>query len=183
MDERDFCFLVGDGAIEYALNNGFQQVDPLELIVGRELELFEKIKDDAGFVPKNPFDQTPSDTVGAVALDRDGNLAAATSTGGTPRKHPGRLGDSPVCGAGTYADNEIGAASSTGYGESIIKVCMAKTACDRRLCRSHGGCRERHRRAVKKGGRSGRDNFDKPGRGVRLCPQYPQDGVCLCARG
>ncbi|MDW8212783.1 MAG: isoaspartyl peptidase/L-asparaginase [Roseiflexaceae bacterium] len=72
----------------------------------------------------------PGDTVGAVALDRYGNLAAATSTGGTPFKLPGRVGDSPLIGAGLYADVQTGGCSSTGWGESIIKVLLAKTATD-----------------------------------------------------
>jgi L-asparaginase / beta-aspartyl-peptidase len=65
-----------------------------------------------------------------VAFDRHGDLAAATSTGGTPQKLGGRVGDTPLIGAGTFADNALGAASSTGWGESIIKVVLAKTACD-----------------------------------------------------
>jgi beta-aspartyl-peptidase (threonine type) len=68
--------------------------------------------------------------VGAVALDQWGNLAAGTSTGGTPRKLPGRVGDSPIVGAGAYADNRLGAASATGWGESIMKILLSKTACD-----------------------------------------------------
>jgi beta-aspartyl-peptidase (threonine type) len=72
----------------------------------------------------------PGDTVGAVALDCYGNLAAATSTGGTPYKLPGRVGDSPLIGAGLYADVQTGGCSSTGWGESIIKVLLAKTATD-----------------------------------------------------
>ncbi len=72
----------------------------------------------------------PGDTVGAVACDRYGHLAAATSTGGTPFKLPGRVGDSPLIGAGLYADTLVGGCSSTGWGESIIKVLLAKTAID-----------------------------------------------------
>jgi beta-aspartyl-peptidase (threonine type) len=68
------------------------------------------------------------DTVGAAAVDRCGNVAFATSTGGITGKMPGRVGDSPLVGAGGYADNEIGAISSTGHGESIIKVCLAHHA-------------------------------------------------------
>ena len=70
------------------------------------------------------------DTVGAVALDVNGNIAAATSTGGTARKLVGRVGDSPICGAGAYADNELGGASATGWGESIMKILLSKTAVD-----------------------------------------------------
>jgi beta-aspartyl-peptidase (threonine type) len=72
----------------------------------------------------------PSDTVGAVALDQHGHLAAGTSTGGTANKPPGRVGDSPLIGCGLYADDLTGGCSSTGWGESIIKVLLAKTATD-----------------------------------------------------
>ena len=63
-------------------------------------------------------------------MDGHGNLAAATSTGGTQGKLPGRVGDSPVVGAGAYADNVCGAASATGWGEAILRVLLSKTACD-----------------------------------------------------
>ena len=72
----------------------------------------------------------PGDTVGCVALDRAGRLAAGTSTGGTANKLPGRVGDSPLIGAGLYADNQTGGCSTTGWGESIMKVLLAKTATD-----------------------------------------------------
>jgi len=73
-------------------------------------------------------------TVGAVALDANGSLFAATSTGGTCCKLPGRVGDSPLIGCGCYADSEVGGVSCTGYGEAIMKVVLAKTAVDF-LCR------------------------------------------------
>ena len=69
------------------------------------------------------------ETVGAVALDRDGNVAAATSTGGFPLKLPGRIGDSPLIGCGTYAENQVGACSATGVGEIAIRLVLAKTVC------------------------------------------------------
>ncbi|OTF76778.1 hypothetical protein BLA29_012217, partial [Euroglyphus maynei] len=72
---------------------------------------------------KKPDDH---DTVGSVAVDWFGNFAAATSTGGITGKLPGRIGDSPVIGSGAYADNEIGAVSTTGHGEAIMKVCLAR---------------------------------------------------------
>jgi len=131
MGAKNFRILVGEGAMQYAKECGFSEVDPRELMTERELVFYEKIKNDETFTPINAFSgATPSDTVGAVALDRDGNLACATSTGGTPRKHPGRVGDSPIIGSGGYADNELGAASSTGYGESLLRVMLCKTACD-----------------------------------------------------
>jgi beta-aspartyl-peptidase (threonine type) len=70
------------------------------------------------------------DTVGAVAVDCDGNLAAATSTGGLSLKIPGRIGDSPIIGCGNYADNEKGACSATGLGEIAIRLVLAKSTCD-----------------------------------------------------
>ena len=70
------------------------------------------------------------DTVGAVALDVCGNMAVATSTGGTPDKWPGRVGDSPLIGCGAYADNSSGAASATGSGESLMRIVTSKAACD-----------------------------------------------------
>jgi beta-aspartyl-peptidase (threonine type) len=77
------------------------------------------------------FGDHPSDTVGVVALDALGNLCAGTSTGGTLNKHPGRIGDSPLIGCGTYCDNAVGGVSTTGWGEGMIKVVMAKTVVDR----------------------------------------------------
>ena len=72
----------------------------------------------------------PTGTVGAVARDARGRLAAATSTGGILGKKSGRVGDSPIVGAGTFADDEAGAASATGQGEGIMRTCLAKTAVD-----------------------------------------------------
>src|SRR5207247_6246824 len=71
-----------------------------------------------------------SDTVGALARDDDGNLAAACSTGGISLKLPGRIGDSAILGAGLYADNESGAAIATGIGEQAMRLVISKAACD-----------------------------------------------------
>jgi len=130
MEKTEHCFLAGNGAQRFAQLVGFSQLDPTALLTDRELAFFEQIKNDPNFTPRLPFEPHPAGTVGAVAQDCYGNLAAATSTGGTPRKLPGRVGDSPIVGAGTYADNLNGAASATGWGESIMKVVMSKTACD-----------------------------------------------------
>jgi beta-aspartyl-peptidase (threonine type) len=70
----------------------------------------------------------PEGTVGATAIDRAGRIVAGTSTGGTQNKLPGRVGDTPIIGAGTYADDLIGAASATGWGEGILRVALTKTA-------------------------------------------------------
>jgi beta-aspartyl-peptidase (threonine type) len=132
------CFLVGRGAADFARFCGMRVCSPEELLVGREKQRYLRLKKRKkkkfrirpmfeGRVRKGSF---PSDTVGAVAFDRLGGTAAATSTGGVPNKLPGRVGDSPLVGAGAYADRRSGGASSTGLGESILKVLMAKTAVD-----------------------------------------------------
>ena len=131
MTRTDHSMLVGKGAQAFAKAIGFKALDPTALLTERELAYYHQIKKDPHFKSHHPFEPLPSDTVGAVAMDRHGNLAAATSTGGTPRKMAGRVGDSPIVGAGAYADNQTGAVSTTGWGESIMKVLLAKTVCDR----------------------------------------------------
>jgi beta-aspartyl-peptidase (threonine type) len=83
------------------------------------------------FAPAAHDETISHDTVGAVALDQQGNIAAATSTGGTLNKAPGRLGDSSLIGCGCYADNLSAAASTTGWGEPIMKLVLAKWTADR----------------------------------------------------
>jgi beta-aspartyl-peptidase (threonine type) len=130
MERTEHTFLVGTGAQLFARKNGIPELRTEVLLTPRELEFYEQIKNDPEFYSHKPFEPKPNGTVGAVAIDVAGNLAAATSTGGTPRKHPGRVGDSPIIGAGAYADNKLGAASATGWGESIMKILISKTACD-----------------------------------------------------
>lgn len=119
--------LVGAGAQTFARNAGMGLCNPSELITERELARWHAFKAGASDHPDAVFGR---DTVGAVALDRWGNIAAGTSTGGSPNKHPGRVGDSPLIGCGTYADNGHGGASTTGWGESMIRVVMAKSTID-----------------------------------------------------
>jgi len=130
MEKTEHCFLAGKGAQIFASQIGMTELDPRDLLTPRELQFYKQIKDDPNFYTHQPFEPLPKGTVGAVAMDTQGNLAAATSTGGTPRKLPGRVGDSPIIGAGTYANNKYGAASATGWGESIMKILLSKTACD-----------------------------------------------------
>ncbi|MGH8007388.1 MAG: isoaspartyl peptidase/L-asparaginase family protein, partial [Candidatus Binatia bacterium] len=110
-------FLVGNGAERFACEHGFPVALREELVTERQLRRWQMA-------------QTPDDpgTVGAVALDRNGHLAAATSTGGIFNKQPGRVGDSAVIGAGTYADDTLGAGSATGPGEAIIRSTLTRTA-------------------------------------------------------
>lgn len=130
MEKTEHTMLVGKGAMIFAKKMGFEELPPEALLTERELEFFHKIKSDKSFRTEMPFEFNPMDTVGAVAMDKNGNIAAATSTGGTARKLQGRVGDSPIVGGGAYADNLTGAISATGWGESIMKVVLSKTVCD-----------------------------------------------------
>lgn len=130
MGETEHNMLVGNGALVFAKEKGFAELQPESLLTERELDFYQQIKNDPNFRTRHPFEIPSHDTVGAVAMDKNGDLAAATSTGGTARKLRGRVGDSPIVGAGAYADNTLGAVSTTGWGESIMKVLLAKTLCD-----------------------------------------------------
>lgn len=130
METTEHVLLAGKGAEQFAVESGFAPCKTDDLLVGRELERYKQLLLNKEFEAKQVFESHPKGTVGAVAIDKDGNVAAATSTGGTPKKMQGRVGDTPIIGAGTFADNELGAASCTGWGESIMKVLLAKTACD-----------------------------------------------------
>lgn len=128
MDHSEHAFLVGVGAETFAREHGLPQCSPQYLKVKREEDRWHA--EALGASHKWDGNRLPSDTVGAVALDSEGNLAVATSTGGTFNKHPGRVGDSPLVGCGGYADNRIGAVSATGEGEALMKIVISKTVCD-----------------------------------------------------
>jgi len=155
--ESEAALLVGRGAERFADTVGIERCADEDMIVPRERARWEELCRLAAYRTPDAFQrppgevaglrgivaggdhapdqpglriQHPGDTVGAVALDRYGNLAAAVSTGGTPFKLPGRVGDTPLIGAGLYADVQTGGCASTGWGESIIKVLLAKTATD-----------------------------------------------------
>jgi beta-aspartyl-peptidase (threonine type) len=138
MTESEHALLVGVGAETFAREHGLPICPHWELLAGRELERWQALQASSnpqawvpfGVAQGRPSSAVPSDTVGAVALDAGGNLAAATSTGGTFNKLPGRVGDSPLVGSGAYADNRTGAVSATGLGEALMKVVISKTACD-----------------------------------------------------
>ena len=122
--------LVGEGAERYAKAQGIALCDPKELIAETEWEAWQQCKKDQQHAAANHRGHEQG-TVGAVAIDSHGALFAATSTGGTCCKLPGRIGDSPLIGCGCYADSEAAGVSATGYGEAIMKVVMAKAAVDR----------------------------------------------------
>ena len=120
--------LVAEGAERFAQQRGIPLCDPEDLISPAEREAWLHCsKDQHAASHHRGHDQG---TVGAVAIDQQGRLFAATSTGGVCCKLPGRVGDSPLIGCGCYADSQLGGVSCTGYGEAIMKVIMAKSAVD-----------------------------------------------------
>src|SRR5215831_9561121 len=127
-EECPHMMLIAEGAERFAEKSGLQLCDRNELISEAEHEAYLRcLEDRHAAIHHRGHEQG---TVGAVAMDRDGRLFAATSTGGTCCKLPGRVGDSPLIGCGCYADSEAGGVSCTGYGEAIMKIVMAKTAVD-----------------------------------------------------
>ena len=136
MEKTDHVFVVGEGAEKLAK---IFNLERREMMTELRLKYYEQqrkallegkfeLRKLASLI-KNYPELFQLETVGAVALDKDGNVAAATSTGGFPLKLPGRIGDSPLIGCGTYADNQAGACSATGVGEIAIRLVLAKTVC------------------------------------------------------
>lgn len=129
LDSSVHMMLAAAGAELFAQQNGIPLCAPEDLIIERERTAWRRCREgkhDSHF----HFGGDKQGTVGAAALDSSGRLAAATSTGGTCCKFPGRVGDSPLIGCGCYADAEAGAVSCTGHGEAIMKIVMAKTAAE-----------------------------------------------------
>ncbi len=121
LDDGAHVLYAGQGAERFALEHGFVRADEAAMIPPRVRERFERDRD-------APAHGWAGGTVGAVARDARGGVASATSTGGTFFKRAGRVGDTPVLGAGTYADDQAGAVSATGVGEAIMRVCLGKAA-------------------------------------------------------
>jgi beta-aspartyl-peptidase (threonine type) len=134
LDESPHVYFVGAGAERFARQHGMALCDNMDLVIPREQERLYKAQaaELAGLGDTTFSGPLAShDTVGAVARDVLGNLAAATSTGGTLNKAPGRVGDSSLIGCGCYADNLSAAVSLTGWGEPIMKLVLGKWAVDR----------------------------------------------------
>jgi len=146
MEKSPHVFLVGEGADEFSEQAGLEQVEPSYFFTERRWQaLIKQLRKEGAAIPQRPrgAPAAPKEpvaeveapgvhkfgTVGVVALDRKGNLAAGTSTGGTQAKRWGRVGDSPVIGAGTYASNKSCAVSATGTGEYFIRLTVARTVC------------------------------------------------------
>ncbi len=124
MEKTPHVLLVGEGAEEFAKSQGIELVSPYYFYTEREWKRFQDAE-------KKKKEGDGHGTVGVVALDEAGNLAAGTSTGGTVLKMPGRVGDSPIIGAGTYANNESCAVSATGTGEYFMRNVVASDICAR----------------------------------------------------
>src|SRR5215475_8722610 len=127
MEKSRHVLLVGAGAEEFALEEGFALVPNGYFRTAERIEQLES--EQRGERVSDLVPSAPRGTVGAVARDADGNLAAATSTGGMTNKRPGRVGDSPIVGAGTYAKNGVCAVSATGHGEYFIRAVAAHHVC------------------------------------------------------
>jgi L-asparaginase / beta-aspartyl-peptidase len=143
LERSPHVYFVGSDAEQFALSHGLKLIENSELVLDRERQRLAdaQAKERAGLPdmtfagddksPETAADFDSHDTVGAVALDTEGCIAAGTSTGGTLNKAPGRVGDSSLIGCGCYADNASAAVSLTGWGEPIMKLVLGKWATDR----------------------------------------------------
>ena len=142
LDAGGHILYAGAGAEKFALATGFVRAKDDDMITPAARAIYERVRAED---PEAAYAQTHNwagggsggghegcshGTGGAVARDTNGTVAAATSTGGRMYKRPGRVGDTPILGAGTYADDSAGACSNTGDGEAVLRVCLAKTACE-----------------------------------------------------
>ena len=146
MEKSPYVMLSGAGADQFAASVGLEQVDPSYFFTEARWEsLVRQLKKDGMPIPQRPAGAPPAPskpmaqiedpgahkwgTTGIVVRDREGNIAAGTTTGGTQAKRFGRIGDSPIIGAGTYASNQSCGVSATGTGEYFIRLTMARSIC------------------------------------------------------
>ena len=164
MERSPFVMLAGSGAEEFALTQGIALVPNEYFGTEERWRQLQRVLGAGG----SPLPLSHVGTVGAVALDEHGHLAAATSTGGMTAKRYGRIGDSPVIGAGTYADDRACAVSATGHGEIFLRAAVAHDVCARMR---YGGCRLDqavddvvHGELIARGGEGGVIAIDRHGR-------------------
>ncbi|HSY25828.1 MAG TPA: isoaspartyl peptidase/L-asparaginase [Polyangiaceae bacterium] len=132
LEDGRHALYAAEGAARFALERGFFRAAPDAMITDAARAQWE-----AARAAGDSLWLSPGGTVGAVARDASGTVAAATSTGGLVNKRPGRVGDSPVLGAGTHADNDTGAASATGHGEAAMRIGLARAATEALRGRTH----------------------------------------------
>lgn len=123
MEDTPHVMLVGNGAYEFAIEKGFEKKDLLTPEAKETWLKWKKSED----LKKPEINSENHDTIGLLAMDKDGNLSGACTTSGWAYKLPGRVGDSPIIGAGLFVDNEIGAACATGMGEAVIRIAGSHT--------------------------------------------------------
>lgn len=130
MEKTPHVQLVGDGALQFALENGFKKEN---LLTENSKKAWKKWLETAKYNPMTTIEDLEKrihknhDTIGMIAIDQQQNLSGACSTSGMAYKLHGRVGDSPIIGAGLYVDNEIGAATATGVGEEVVRICGSHT--------------------------------------------------------
>ena len=173
MEKSEHVFLTGKGASQFAIEQGFQPVPNTYFQTEKRLRQLRELRQkerEAGISDKHG-------TVGCVALDRYGNIAAGTSTGGMTNKKYGRIGDSPVIGAGTYASNSTGGFSCTGHGEYYIRLGFARDISAMMEYRKMGieeACREEIRKLTLLGGTGGVIGLDKSG---KIAMEFNTEGM------
>ncbi|MGH9414505.1 MAG: isoaspartyl peptidase/L-asparaginase family protein [Terriglobales bacterium] len=170
MEATPHVLLAGEGAARFAAAQGFASVSPDELIVAQRREQWRRVREQS---------YGEHGTVGAVACDVQGHVAAATSTGGIVNKLPGRTGDTPLVGCGTYADARL-AVSCTGHGEQIIRMTLARLAAF--LYERSGDAQQAGEAALAElnrttGGDAGLILVDARGR-VAFCQNTPNMPIC-----
>lgn len=174
MEKTPHVQLVGPGALQFALSQGFKEENLLteqsekawrEWLKKSNYDPMETLHEMDKLIQKQqvpypwPVPDLNHDTIGMVAMDTNGNLGGACTTSGMAYKMRGRVGDSPIIGAGLFVDNEIGAASSTGVGEEVVKVCGSHVVVE---AMRHGmspaaACKEAVRRVVKNNPKNAKD--------------------------
>jgi isoaspartyl peptidase/L-asparaginase-like protein (Ntn-hydrolase superfamily) len=135
MEETPHVMLVGEGARDFALEQGFEETD---LLTEQSRQDWKEWKEKQETTPDRPepniegeVDAENHDTIGMLALDANGHLSGACTTSGTQWKMHGRVGDSPLIGAGLFVDNDVGAACATGWGEAVIRTAGSHLAVEK----------------------------------------------------
>lgn len=161
MEKTPHVQLVGEGALQFALQNGFKTENLLTPEAEKAWKSWLKnSKYDPMTIPRlleqknEPGQLNNHDTIGMIALDAAGNLSGACTTSGMAYKMRGRVGDSPIIGAGLYVDNEVGAATATGVGEEVVRTCGSHTVIElmRQGLSPEEACKRTVQRIVKKRG-------------------------------
>ena len=166
MEKTPHVQLAGEGAAQFALENGFHMENLLTPESEKAWkEWLKNSKYDPMTIPKllqqksQPGQQNNHDTIGMIALDASGNLSGACTTSGMAFKMHGRVGDSPIIGAGLFVDNEVGAATSTGVGEEVVRICGSHTVVElmRQGLSPEQACKKTVERIVRKRGAKAKD--------------------------